>query len=365
MKTTDGDSALPDWVPDDARRYLEHTESGRSLRALAKASGCHASTVMRQVRRIEIRREDPLVDAALKRLGAEVAGVAGHRGDTLAAAKEVDVSSQRTAPEPIDGETLKREAARVLRLMGRPGTLLAVAQDMDKAVVVKDDDGGGGAAARQLVIDAAIAQAMALKGWIACDNPGRVSRYRITAAGRGVYQRMVAEADRVAHAGFAEAQAGFDMPPDPRRRPPQVRTLQIESPVAALARRRDKAGVPFLDRAALDAAERLREDYEIARLGEGGEPDIDAMMRGEAAAASSATDRPAEARRRLAAALRELGPGLGDMAMRCCCRLEGLETAEQNLGWSARSGKIVLRIALQRLARHYERLGRSGRGLIG
>jgi len=35
--------------------------------------------------------------------------------------------------------------------------------------------------------------------------------------------------------------------------------------------------------------------------------------------------------------------------------LEGMETTEKRLGWSARSGKIVLRIALQRLKLHYER----------
>jgi hypothetical protein len=52
-------------------------------------------------------------------------------------------------------------------------------------------------------------------------------------------------------------------------------------------------------------------------------------------------------------ALRDLGPGLGDMVLRCCCFLEGLEAAEKRMGWSARSGKIVLRIALQRLKRHY------------
>ena len=57
---------------------------------------------------------------------------------------------------------------------------------------------------------------------------------------------------------------------------------------------------------------------------------------------------------RARSALADLGPGLGDVALRCCCRLEGLEAVEQTMGWSARSGKIVLRIALQRLARHYE-----------
>ena len=60
-----------------------------------------------------------------------------------------------------------------------------------------------------------------------------------------------------------------------------------------------------------------------------------------------------------------LGPGLGDMALRCCCYLEGLEAAEKRLGWSARSGKIVLRIALQRLRRHYEETYGGDAPLIG
>ena len=73
---------------------------------------------------------------------------------------------------------------------------------------------------------------------------------------------------------------------------------------------------------------------------------------------------PEAARARVAAALRDLGPGLGDVLLRCCCLLEGLENAEKQLGWSARSGKIVLRIALQRLKRYYQLFESSGQ-LIG
>lgn len=80
---------------------------------------------------------------------------------------------------------------------------------------------------------------------------------------------------------------------------------------------------------------------------------------------STLPEGPRAARERVAAALRELGPGLGDVALRVCCFLEGIETAEQRLGWAARSGKVVLRIALQRLHRHFEATyGRSG-PLIG
>jgi ribosomal protein L15E len=65
------------------------------------------------------------------------------------------------------------------------------------------------------------------------------------------------------------------------------------------------------------------------------------------------------------AALRDLGPGLGDVVLRVCCLHEGIEATERRLGWSARSGKIVLRIALTRLKRHYDETYRGARPLIG
>lgn len=74
---------------------------------------------------------------------------------------------------------------------------------------------------------------------------------------------------------------------------------------------------------------------------------------------------PGSARDRVAKALRELGPDLGDIVLRCCCRLEGVEATEKALGWPARSGKVVLRIALERLHQHYGRLYGGASPLIG
>ena len=64
-------------------------------------------------------------------------------------------------------------------------------------------------------------------------------------------------------------------------------------------------------------------------------------------------------------ALADLGPGLGDVVLRCCCFLEGMEAVERRMGWSARSGKIVLRIALLRLRQHYDEEHGNWSPLIG
>jgi hypothetical protein len=117
------------------------------------------------------------------------------------------------------------------------------------------------------------------------------------------------------------------------------------------------------------AAERLREDFELAQMGPRVAQNWDRFLTGGDRGAfqpdSGLGEGPGTARSRVAAALRDLGPGLGDVALRCCCFLEGLEVAEKRMGWAARSGKIVLRIALMRLRRHYEETyGKSG-PLIG
>ncbi|MCL6281977.1 DUF6456 domain-containing protein [Ruegeria sp. 2012CJ41-6] len=348
---------VPAWVPEGARRYLAHTEAGHSIRELARGAGCHASTVLRQIRKVEMRRDDPLVDAALQNLATS-----HFPSRTKPQPTDAQWESDPVEEQPVDKAMFDHEAARVLRRLCETGAVLAVAEDMDKAVVVRDS---GAANTRTAVVAAAIAQALALNEWISCDKPGRICRYRITAAGRAALGQLLAEAEnrarRAREDGMAEAQASFAGPateiPGHENARRKMRYGLAESPLAALARRKDRDGKPFLAEDLVRAGERLREDFELAQIGPNVAQSWEGFLTGKCGG-----NRPGDpvsggsstARDRVARALSDLGPGLSEVALRCCCYLEGLELAEKRLSWSARSGKIVLRIALQRLKRHYE-----------
>ncbi|MCB1333207.1 MAG: helix-turn-helix domain-containing protein [Roseivivax sp.] len=333
---------MPGWVPVGAEHYLAHTERGASIRELARRAGVHASTVLRQVRRMEARRDDPLVDAALTGLAAD------RRAQDLRSPRARGTGAMNTNRMPLDAETLASEGRRILRRLCEPGAVLAVSPEMERAIVMRSDAGGSGT--RTATVDRGVAEAMALKNWIMCDRPGRVAQYRITPDGRGALSRLVAQQENRA-GGMAEAAAVFEGAAAPER----ARATRNEPPLMVLARRREKDGSAFLPPDLVAAGERLREDFELAHLQPGTTQNWEHFLTGpiDGGKPASGPGAGADARARLAAALRDLGPGLGDVALRCCCYLEGLETVERRMGWSARSGKIVLRIALQRLRLHY------------
>ncbi|MEM8871681.1 MAG: DUF6456 domain-containing protein [Pseudomonadota bacterium] len=271
----------------------------------------------------------------------------------------------------MSDKRVTREARRILRRLSEKNAFLAVAEDMEKAVVLRESIPGKHT--RTAVVDRDIAYHFALQDWITVGLNGRVARYQITDAGRAALKRLLEE-ERQAKAGqgaFAESPSPFRVQhqshEDRVERNESGQVVQklrynlSESPLTILGRKRDKSGAAYLSQDLIDAGERLREDFELAQMGPRITQNWASFLTpsdGNTGAPSRGPcEGPQAARARVQAALSDLGPGLGDVVFRVCCFLEGLETAERRLGWSARSGKVVLRIALQRLAAHYGALG--------
>ncbi|EKE43501.1 hypothetical protein OCGS_2233 [Oceaniovalibus guishaninsula JLT2003] len=320
---------LPGWVPEAVDAYLAHVVDGEPIRAVARRSGCHASTVLRRIRRCETRRDDPLIDAALNRLMQRPDGQIPFQ--TTNGVPHVTRQAPRDRFIPDDGE-IAAEARRILARLVEPGACLALADGMETAVVVREMEDGE--TLRTGTVDRRIAEAMALNNWIGGGGAGRIMRYRIRPAGRVALKELLGNGrDEIAERGRA-------------RRP-----VQAESPLTVLSRRRARDGSPFLSRDLVRAGERLREDYELARLDSGHDP-LDGTD------ADPSDTGPAGARARVAAALDALGPSLRNVVLRACCQLEGLQEIERELNFTARSAKVILRIGLEGLKEHYDAQGK-------
>ena len=133
---------------------------------------------------------------------------------------------------------------------------------------------------------------------------------------------------------------------------------EAESPLAWLSRRKGLDGKPFVSPLQLAAGERLRADFTRAGL----TPRVTAnwvapiaqgrrSSAGDSAAAF--TDLVIAARQRLAGTLDAVGPEFAGLLLDVCCFLKGLEAVERERRWPPRAARIVLTLALDRLARHY------------
>lgn len=122
-----------------------------------------------------------------------------------------------------------------------------------------------------------------------------------------------------------------------------------ESPIAWLARRGQ------LTPTEAAAGERLREDFHLAgtlgRLTMAW--DAGPRAKGGRGSVAEPAERARAAKDRIARALAATGPGLKEMLEYVCLAGTALEAAERSLGLPRRSGKTVLKLALQRLAAHY------------
>ena len=107
----------------------------------------------------------------------------------------------------------------------------------------------------------------------------------------------------------------------------------------------------------LDAGERLRVDWERAQLAPRVTMSWDSAPvsrgRGGSAPEPDLSGAQIDARRRFDAAIASAGSGLSDILWRVVCAGEGMREAESALGWPARAGKLVLTLALDRIADFY------------
>jgi len=113
----------------------------------------------------------------------------------------------------------------------------------------------------------------------------------------------------------------------------------------------------LLSRAQYDAGERLRSDWERAQLAPSVTMSWDAAPvargRGGSSFGPDLTGAQIDARSRFDGAVAAAGPGLCDILWRVVCAGEGMRDAESALGWPARAGKLVLTLALDRVAAYY------------
>ncbi len=102
-----------------------------------------------------------------------------------------------------------------------------------------------------------------------------------------------------------------------------------------------------------EAGERLRGDYETAALGPRVTMTWTARVDDGGGGGLDPATAQIAAKARFDAAMAAAGAGLADIAWRVICAGEALPVAEKGLGWPARAGRLVLTLALDRLADHY------------
>lgn len=136
-----------------------------------------------------------------------------------------------------------------------------------------------------------------------------------------------------------------------RRAVRSVTVNVVESPLGWLFAR------GFVSRRQFDAGEQLRSDWERGGLSPSVTMQWDSApvgrQRGGSASGGDLAAVRIDARRRFDGAVEAAGPGLADILWRVVCSGEGMREAESALGWPARAGKLVLSLALDRVADYY------------
>lgn len=131
-----------------------------------------------------------------------------------------------------------------------------------------------------------------------------------------------------------------------------------DNPLLWLRTRRTKSGAPFIDIAHYEAGCRLAADYRHAGLDSLAQGSLDlagssGRRRTGGRQGGSVCDAALDARQRYRKAIDAVGAEFAPVLIDVCCIETGLGDLEKKNGWPPRSGKIIVRLALSSLARHY------------
>ncbi len=236
---------------------------------------------------------------------------------------------------------LMREGRRVLRkLLG--GAHLERRDDGSYAIVARAKD----ARHAKTKVKVALVEAMRAKDWLRAES-GDAARLFLSEAGEGWLKRNEASDDPFAAQHRLLCTRAIV---DEQGRERAVTVNMAESPLVWMCQR------GLIGSMQCQAGERLRRDYTMAQLSPRLGVDWSApVVLGSRAAKPSAvlSDTVLAAKQRFAKAMRAVGSGLSDILFDVCCDLNGLEQSERCHGWPRASAKVVLKIALDRLADHY------------
>lgn len=204
-----------------------------------------------------------------------------------------------------------------------------------------------------ITMSAAIVEAWLSRDWLVEEGP---QRFILSPAGIAWYRRQTGGAEPFRH-------QHLDVVPDRSATAPheQGRLLSTvgEGPLTWLRKRRDRSGQWILSSKQFEAGTKLERDFELAAMSARVTADWTVLSRDRSQRRAprdselAGSEVMAEARQRVRKALEAVGPELAGVLIEVCCLSHGLETAEERLNWPRRSGKLVLQLALTRLARHY------------
>jgi hypothetical protein len=252
---------------------------------------------------------------------------------------------------------LAKEVKRLLNCLAKPQALVFVDPTDEAGIIVAAKNAAVSVSAGRFARShAEVLVGQDLARW---QKAGRLT-LEITGAGRAHLRRDAANQEEDGF--FDQHRQTASVQVETETGTKRVRVDLDESPLDWLRRRKGRDGQRLISSADYEAGERLRRDLMQAGLLPSVTARWDAMPGSSGAASpSDATDRMVAAGQRVRHAFDAIGSDFSDLLLDLCGFLKGLELIEQERHWPPRSAKVVVRLALSRLADHYG-IATSARG---